>query len=283
LRYFVLPNSVILEDPMDFEMEGRPNKLKLLANKDPALARAHAPEQQPPEHALKLYNPALTAHLASSIFTVHRHIAFQLEVEAPNVRVFLVLYVALLAIGRDLPRYEDAERVISWYGDQDLFDSDHRPTNILEALSCLDSIKINKGLGLPRSELEDLVSRFTLAQSLESWSKLRSYLAAHTPTPPGSEDAADITEPADSADPTDLTSSPASSPSKPSPSKPKYAHKRKTSNQVKNEKARKAAKLKAEEYHPRDADLFAILQAHLAAEDPVRLYFNYLSFRNRAT
>jgi hypothetical protein len=271
---------------MDVETEGRPNKLKLLAKKDPALARAHAPEQQPPEHALKLCNPALTAHLASTTFAAHRSIALQLEVEAPKVRAFLVLYVALQAIGRAVPRYEDAERMITWYGNQDLFDRDHRPTNLLEVLSCLHSIfaaNISKGLGLPQSELDDLISGFTLEHSAESWSKLRSYLVVHTPPPPGSEDSADITEHAGSADPAEMTSSPASSPSKPSPSKQKATQKRKTSNQIKNEKARKAAKLKAEEYHPRDADLFATLQLLLAAEDPVQIYFNFLSFRNRAT
>jgi hypothetical protein len=46
-----------------------------------------------------------------------------------------------------------------------------------------------------------------------------------------------------------------SSPIKSSPSKPKAIHKRNTSNQIKNEKARKAAKLKAEEYHLRDIGL----------------------------
>ncbi|KAF1828502.1 hypothetical protein BDW02DRAFT_227154 [Decorospora gaudefroyi] len=177
-------------------------------------------------------------------------------------------------------KHEDAEQLILWYGNEELFGSGNRPTSITGARTCLSSTTdpyIGKHPVFPRSKTEILTTEWTLDQNAENWEKLRSHLVA-TSTAEAAALKTELDAKHDPGNNTETGEQPAN-PGRKSIQKHRVAQQAKKA----RDKAKAAEKLKAKQDQPRDTTLLETLQDELANEDQVRMAFNLLNFRNRAT
>lgn len=93
--------------------------------------------EQVPEGFLKSYSPALVG--AQTITLLKRHLDgnIELEKDRPDIIAYLALYNILLATNRLDKDHEDAEHILTWYGESRLLGRSPQPRNAKVARDCL--------------------------------------------------------------------------------------------------------------------------------------------------